>query len=57
METKAIDAECGPCNIGLSYDDDASVELTAVRDGSSGDRAADLVGRHVAGRSLLGAYM
>jgi len=54
---RAIHAEPRPCNIGLFYDDDAYVEPVSVRDGSSGDRAAGLVGRQVAGRSFFDAYL
>lgn len=52
-----IGADLRPCNIGIFYDDDAYVEPISVRGGSGGDRAAGLVGRHVAGRSFFDAYL
>jgi hypothetical protein len=53
----AIKCEARPCNIGIFYDDDAYVEPTSVRSALGGDRAAGLVGRQVAGRSFLDAYL
>ena len=47
----------GPCNIGLYYDESAYVE-PSVRDASpQPDRAAGLLGRQVAGRSFLDAFL
>jgi glycosyltransferase involved in cell wall biosynthesis len=47
----------GTCHIGVFYDDDAYVELSAPDPSPQTDRAAGLVGRHVAGRSFLDAFL
>jgi len=54
---QVTEAEVRPCNIGIFYDDDAYVEPASVREGASEGRAAGLVGRQVAGRSFLDAYL
>ena len=55
----AIDPDASPCNIGLFYDDDAYTEPAGVlgETGRPPDAASGLMGRHVAGRSFLDAYL